>query len=386
MKERIGREREWRSAYAFDDISLVPSAVTIDPHDVDISTELGGLRLEVPFLAAAMDGVTDAGFAVALSELGALAVLNGDGLASRYEHPAEIVRRIADAPRGSVVEVIREAYRAPFRAELLAEQIKSVKAKGAKVAVSATPKSCRDIRRIAEELSVELFVIQATVVTARHRSSSTEPLDLAEVVRETELPTIIGNCVTYEAALELMQTGAQGVLVGVGPGAACTTRRVLGIGVPQVTAILDVAAARDDFYENTGRRVSVIADGGMRCGGDIAKAVVCGADAVMLGSPFAATREAAGRGYNWGMATSDPNLPRGTRVKMGKGLSLRQLIFGPAATDEGTENLAGALRLSMAVCGATGIEQMQLAQAVIAPSIGAEGKRDQREQGVGMGK
>lgn len=386
MKEPVGGKRQWERAYAFNDISLVPSAVTVDPHDVDISTDVGGLHLDIPFLASAMDGVVDVGFAVALSELGGLAVLNSEGLSSRYEDPAEPIQRIADASRESVVDVIREVYRQPFSTELLARTIQEVKDNGARIAVSATPKLAAQVQSIAEEMSVDLFVIQATIVTARHKTSSGTPLDLSELLGNSELPTIIGNCVTYEAALELMETGAQGVLVGVGPGAACTTRRVLGVGVPQVTAICAVASARDDFLENTGRRVAVIADGGMRCGGDIAKAIVCGADAVMLGSPFAATQEAAGRGFNWGMATADPGLPRGTRVKMGKDIPLHRLIFGPAGTDEGTENLAGALRLSMAVCGATEIEQMQQAQAVIAPSLDAEGKRDQREQGVGMGK
>jgi len=386
MRETVGRNKEWRRAYAFDDISLVPSAVTVDPRDLDISTGLGSLGLEIPFLASAMDGVVNVGFAVALSQLGGLAVLNGEGVSSRYENPDEVVQRIADAPKEKVVDVIREIYRQPFRPELLARTLKHIKAQGEKVAVSATPKLARQILQIAQELSLDLFVVQATIVTARHKTSSGEPLDLADLLRGAEMPTAVGNCVTYEAALELMQTGAQGVLVGVGPGAACTTRRVLGVGVPQVTAIIDVAAARDDFFANTGRRVSVIADGGMRSGGDIAKAIACGADAVMLGSPFAATREAAGKGYNWGMATADPLLPRGTRVRMARDITLNQLIFGPAATDEGTENLAGALRLAMAVCGATDIEQMQHAQAVIAPSIGAEGKREQREQGVGMGK
>lgn len=386
MEERVSGKREWKRAYAFDDISLAPSAVTVDPHDVDISTCVAGLHLDIPFLASAMDGVVDARFAVALSELGGLAVVNSEGLCSRYENPDAAIQRIADAPHESAVEVIREVYREPFRAKLLARTMEQIREKGARIALSATPKRAREVLGMAEVFSVDLFVIQATVVSARHKTSLGEPLDLAELLAGTDLVTIVGNCVTYEAALELMQTGAQGILVGVGPGAACTTRRVLGVGVPQVTAITDVAAARDDFLENTGRRVSVIADGGMRCGGDIAKAIACGADAVMLGSPFAATREAAGKGYNWGMATADPALPRGTRVKMARDITLRQLISGPATSDEGTENLAGALRLAMAMCGATDIEQMQHARAVIAPSINAEGKREQREQGVGMGR
>ena len=386
MRERVGGKKEWRRAYAFDDISLVPSAVTIDPDDVDISSVIGGIRLDIPFIAAAMDGVVDVKLAVALSELGGIAVLNSEGLNSRYEDPSEVIRRIAEAPRESAVDVIREAYRKPFNPDLLGKRIEEIKSLGARIAVSATPKLARQVLDIVEKLSVDLFVIQATVVSARHKTSSGKPLDLAELLKSTEVPTVVGNCVSYEAALELMQTGVQGILVGVGPGAACTTRRVLGIGVPQVTAIADAAAARDEFLENTGRRVAVIADGGMRCGGDIAKAFVSGADAVMLGSVFASTHEAAGQGYNWGMATADPMLPRGTRVKMARDISLRQLILGPATNDEGTDNLAGALRLAMAACGAADVEQMQQVTAVIAPSIGAEGKRDQREQGVGMGK
>ncbi|MGH7777093.1 MAG: GuaB3 family IMP dehydrogenase-related protein [Candidatus Dormibacterales bacterium] len=382
----IGIGRRARRAYGYDEIALVPGGVTINPEEVDIAFRLGRLELPIPFLGAAMDGVVDAGFAVEMGRLGGLAVLNLDGLQTRYLEPGPVIRRIVGADRAEVNAVLREAYLEPVRPELIKERIRAVKAAGVPCAVSTVPSRAQERARAVEEAGADLLVVQGTVLTARHLSRSYHQLSFVELCRTVAIPVVAGNCVQYDTALELMETGVAGILVGVGPGAACTTRGVLGVGVPQVTATADVAAARDEYERRSGRRVAVITDGGMRTGGDVCKSFAAGADAVMIGSPLAGAAESASRGFNWGMATPDPNLPRGTRIEVGVRASLAAILTGPAAVDDGTQNLAGALRSALGVCGARDIRAFQQVELVIAPAIVSEGKVLQRAQHVGMGK
>jgi IMP dehydrogenase len=333
-----------------------------------------------------MDGVVDVPFAIEMGRLGGIAVLNLDGVHTRYEDPAPVVRRIAEAGRAAVNAVLKDAYREPVKPHLVAARIREIKASGVACAVSTVPARAQERARLVEEAGADVLVVQGTVLTARHQSSSYRQLSFDALCRELSVPVVVGNCVQYDTALELMETGVAGVLVGVGPGAACTTRAVLGVGVPQVTATCDVAAARDEHLRRTGRRVAVITDGGMRVGADVCKAFAAGADAVMVGSPLAGAAESASRGFNWGMATPDPNLPRGTRIEVGVRATLAEILVGPARVDDGTQNFAGALRSSLGVCGAADLDQFHGVELVIAPQITSEGKLLQRSQNVGMGR
>jgi IMP dehydrogenase len=367
--------RALRAAYGFDDVAIVPGVETLHPDDVDLSVELGNHRFSIPFIASAMDGVVDVPFAIALSKLGGLAVLNLEGLQTRYAQPEEPLEAIAAAPRETVTELMQRLYQAPLRDDLVAQRVQGIKAGGAIAAVSATPSLAERLGPIAAEAGVDFFVVQSTVTSRRFRShNGNQPLDFARFCRNLKVPVVVGNCVGFSAALELMETGIAGLLVGVGPGAACTSREVLGIGVPQVTATMDCAAARDVFCARTGRYIPIVTDGGMRTGGDVCKAFASGADAVMIGSPFAQAEEAPGRGHHWGMATPHAGLPRGTRIRVGVGGSLEQILFGPTSLTNGTQNLVGALRTCMGVCGAETLHEMHRVEMVIAPGIKTEGK------------
>lgn len=364
-----------RRAYGFDEVALVPGVVTADPAEVQLTTLIGEQRLEVPFLAAAMDAVADAAMAVRMSRLGGAAFINLEGLYTRYEDPAPVIDRVVAAETAAeAAHLLAEAYAAPVRDELIDAIIRRVKAEDAIAAVATTPAAAWHHAEVAAQAGADLFLVQSQVSSARHISTSGRSLSLADLTGALHLPVLVGNTVSGAAAEQLMAQGAAAILVGVGPGAACTTREVLGIGVPQVTATLEVAAARDRFAEETGRYVPVITDGGMRTGGDIAKAIASGADAVMLGSPLAAALEAPGRGFSWGMAAPSPTLPRGTRIRTGERLPLEQILFGPSTTTHGTQNLVGALRQSMAALGARSIREMHEVEIVIAPAITSEGK------------
>ncbi|MGI8562923.1 MAG: GuaB3 family IMP dehydrogenase-related protein [Candidatus Dormibacter sp.] len=381
----IGIGRRARRAYGFDEVALVPGQVTLNPDEVDISFALPGVTLSIPFWGSAMDGVVDVAFAIAMGKLGGLAVLNLDGVHTRYEDPGPVIERIAAAAKAEVNQVLKDAYRAPVRRDLIERRIRQIKDAGVPCAVSTIPARAEERAGPIEAAGADVLVVQGTVLTARHRSRSYHQLSFQELCQSISIPVLAGNCVQYDTALELMETGVAGILVGVGPGAACTTRGVLGVGVPQVTATADVAAAREEFQARWGRRVAVITDGGMRIGADVCKAFAAGADAVMIGSPLAGAVESASRGFNWGMATPDPNLPRGTRIEVGVKASLQAILTGPAAVDDGTQNFAGALRSCLGVCGAPDIREFQKVDMVIAPAIGSEGKLHQAAQGVGMG-
>jgi IMP dehydrogenase len=385
MEVELGRSKRARRAYGFDEVALVPGRVTIDPDEIEIGLSIDGMSLDIPFLAAAMDGVVDVGFAVEMGRLGGLAVLNLDGVQCRYEDPAEVLAEIAAAPVDEVNVLLQRIYRAPVQDGLIGQRIEDIKKGGGSCAVSTVPARAERRAGIVQEAGADCLVVQGTVLTARHVSRAHQQLSFRELTSQLRIPVVVGNCVDYATALELMDTGIKGLLVGVGPGAACTTRAVLGVGVPQVTATSDCAAARDDHLRRSGERVAVITDGGMRLGGDVAKAFASGADAVMIGSVFASAREAAGRGNHWGMATPDPNLPRGTRIRTGVKGSLEEILFGPAHVDDGSMNLVGALKSAMGVCGARTIADFQETEMVIAPAIKTEGKVQQREQRVGMG-
>jgi len=366
--------KQLRRAYGFDDVSLVPGDVTINPEQVDTTWTLGPHSFPIPFLAAAMDGVVNPSFAAELHRYGGLAVMNLEGVQCRYDNPDEVLEQIATAPRDQVTALLQQIYTAPLKEHLIAQRIQEVKRSGATCAVAITPANTKRLAPLCVEVGADIIDVASTVTTARHRSKSVKGLDLAELKKTISVPVIVGNVVSYSAALELMETGIDAILVGVGPGAACTSREVLGVGVPQITATMDCAAARDAYHKSTGRYVSIITDGGLRTGGDICKSFAAGADAVMLGSSFAATKEAPGRGYHWGMATPHAALPRGTRVHVGVKTDLQKLLLGPTSRTDGTENLAGALRLGMSICGADHIAEMHEAQIVIAPSIKTEGK------------
>ena len=363
-----------RPTYGFEDVSLAPGTDTVEPADVDLSVEIAGIRLGIPVLAAAMDAVVDARSAGALAALGGLAVLNLEGVQARFDEPDAVLEHIATAPDAEVQDVLAEAYATPLREDLLARRIDEIRAAGSRVAISATPAAARRWGPFCAEHGADLFLVQSQVSSARHIASGYEPLALEDFTRSMPIPVAVGNTTNADAAYALMEQGAAAVFVGVGPGAACTTREVLGIGVPQVTAISDVAAARDAFLAATGRYVPVVGDGGMRRGGEIAKAIAAGADAVMLGSPLARASEAPGRGTNWGMAAPSPTLPRGTRIRVGTVGTLDRILFGPAHVTDGSENLMGALRQSMAALGARSIAEMQRVEMVYAPSVGTEGK------------
>jgi len=385
MEVEIGRGKKGRRAYGFDDIAIVPSRRTRDADDVDITWKLGPHTLPLPCLASAMDGVVDPGFAVAMGRLGGLAVLNLEGVQTRYENANEQLDRIAALPKESATRTMQEIYQKPIKDELIARRVKQIKDGGVLAAASLTPQRVQQYYRTALEAGLDVLVIQGTVISAEHVSIRVEPLNIKEFIAACPVPVIVGGVASYATTLHLMRTGAVGVLVGVGPGHACTTRGVLGIGVPQATAIADAAAARVQHVLETGQYCSVIADGGMRTGGDVSKAVALGADAVMIGSPLACAKEAPGRGYHWGMATFHPELPRGTRVKAGVKGTLEEILVGPAHENDGTLNLFGALRTSMATCGYDSVQAFQKAEVMVAPALMTEGKKLQKEQDVGMG-
>ena len=365
----------------------MPGGVTLNPDEVDISFALGDrLKLPIPIWGAAMDGVVDVEFAIAMGKLGGMAVLNLDGVHTRYEDSAPIIKRIAEADKAHVNALLKEVYREPVKPKLISERIQAIKAAGVPCAVSTIPARAGERAEVVQRAGADVLVVQGTVLTARHSSKSYHQLSFEDLVRACAIPVVVGNCVHYETALELMETGIAGILVGVGPGAACTTRGVLGVGVPQVTATADVAAARDEYMRRGGVRVAVITDGGMRIGADVCKAFASGADAVMIGTPLAGAEESASKGFNWGMATPDPNLPRGTRIQVGTKATLKEILLGPARVDDGSQNFAGALRSALGVCGAADIPEFQHVEMVIAPSITSEGKSLQQAQHVGMGK
>lgn len=386
MGQFIGRGRKARRCYGFDEISLVPGDLTINPNEVDISWTLREKRYEIPILAAAMDGVVNTKFAIAMGKLGGLAVLNLEGIQTRYEDPEEILERIAHSTPEEVTQLLQEIYLEPIKEQLIGQRVETIKKAGVPAIVSAIPQRAERFCKIAEEAGVDIFVVQSTVTTVQHVSSEYKTLDFPKFFKLTKVPVIVGNTVGYRTALEFMQTGADALLIGIGPGAACTTRGVLGIGVPQVTATCDCASARDVYYKQTGRYVPIITDGGMSTGGDICKAFACGADAVMVGSSFARAEEAPGHGYHWGMATPHANLPRGTRIYVGTNATLEQILYGPADLDDGSQNLVGALRTSMGNLGVQTIREMQMTEIIIAPAIKTEGKIFQKAQRVGMGK
>ena len=387
MDIQLGRSKVVRRAYGIDEIALVPGGRTVDPEVTDTTWRLGGIERSIPIIASAMDGVVDVDMAVGLSDLGALGVLNLEGVQTRYDDPNPVLDRIASVGKDSFVPLMQELYSKPVQELLIKRRIEEIKTKGGIAAVSGTPVAALKYRSVIAEAGADLFFVQATVVSREHIGpAGREKLDLEALCRDMGMPVVIGNCVTYDVAMQLMQAGAAGVLVGIGPGAACTSRGVLGVGIPQATAVADCAAARDEFANQTGRYVPIIADGGIVTGGDICKCIACGADAVMIGSPIARAEEAPGRGFHWGMATPSPVLPRGTRINVGSTGSLERILRGPALLDDGTHNLLGALKTSMGTLGARTIAEMQKVEVVVAPSLLTEGKVYQKAQQLGMGK
>jgi len=384
--ELLGRGRRVRRTYSLDDVALVPAASTLDPDDVDCSWAVGRLTFRLPFVAAAMDSVVDVRTAAAISGLGGLAVLNLEGLSVRYADPDEPLAAIAAAAQDEVVATLQRLYRAPVQDDLVGARVRAIKAAGAICAVSMTPAAVMRLAPLAQAAGADLLLVQSTVMTEEHRSSRGRAISLRALTERLGLPVMAGNCVSYDAARGLLDAGAAAIFVGVGPGAACTSRRVLGIGVPQATAIGDVAAAREDFLRRTGAYVPIVADGGIATGGDVAKAIACGADAVMLGSALARAEEAPGRGFHWGMATPHAALPRGTRIRVGTTGTLQQILLGPARVDDGSHNLAEALRTAMGLCGAATLREMHAAEVVIAPQLATEGKAAQFSQKVGQGR
>ena len=371
------RIKELRRVYGFDEVAIVPGEVTVNPELVSTDFPVDGITLKTPVLSSAMDAVGSPGFAGKMSELGGLGVMNLEGVQARYDDPDEILNQIVTTPQDEVTGLLQRLYSAPIRHELVGERVEEVKRNGAACAVSVTPAKTKELAPVAAEAGADMIVVQSTVTTARHISNSSRGLRFPELLEMLNVPVVVGNCVGYDVALELMETGIHGVLVGVGPGAACTTREVTGVGVPQVSATIDCAAARDAYYEQTGRYVPIITDGGIRTGGDLCKAFACGADAVMLGTPLAQAEEAPGKGYNWGMANPHPALPRGTRVKVGINGSLEEILYGPTSVTDGTQNLIGALQVCMGMIGAQTIQEMHEAEVVVAPSIKTEGKHYQ---------
>jgi IMP dehydrogenase len=366
--------KELHPAYGFDDVAIVPGDITLNPEMVDISTSFDGVTMDIPFMASAMDSVVDTNFAIAMSKAGGLAVMNMDGIHSRYEDPEPIYQEIAETPREAATVLMQKIYSQPTKPKLIGKRVEDIKKGGGRAAVSFVPASTKTMAPIAVEAGADVVVIQGTVVTVRHNSRSLEGLVLSKLVEQLKVPIIVGNTVTYNVVREMMAQGVHGVLVGVGPGAACTSREVLGIGVPQVSATIECAAARDDYFGETGRYVPIITDGGIRTGGDVCKSFAAGADSVMIGSPLAKTVEAPAHGIHWGMATPHASLPRGTRLSVGTHYSLNQLLYGPSSKTDGTENLVGALRVSMGYVGAQTIREMHNARMVYAPAIKTEGK------------
>lgn len=369
--------KELPRAYGFDEVAIVPGAVTINPEMTSTRMSIGPHSFEAPVIASAMDGSMSPGFAGLMHEMGGLGALNGEGLYTRYDDPYAVLETIISMPQSEVTEYLQEAYDRPVQEKLIGERVQEIKGAGAVAAIAFTPQTTKRYSPLAVEAGADIIIVQSTVTTARHISRSYRGLIFSELVASLKVPVMVGNCVTYEVASELMDTGVDAVLVGVGPGAACTTREVTGVGVPQVTATLECAAAREDYFQRTGRYVSIITDGGLRTGGDVCKAMASGADGVMLGTPFAQAAEAPGRGYNWGMANAHPELPRGTRVSVGTKGTLRQLLHGPSNVTNGTQNLVGALRVAMGMCGAATVREFHQAEMVVAPAIKTEGKHYQ---------
>src|ERR1017187_8373403 len=386
----IGRNRKARVTYGFDEIALVPGEVTINPNEVDTSFSIprrdgSSITLKIHIIASAMDGVTDVRFCVEMGKLGGLGVINLEGVQPRYANPSEVLGQIVKAGKDEVTSLIQKFYLEPIKEDLIAQRIRELKQAGVLAAVSSIPQQAARFGTIAQEAGADLFVVQSTVSTVKHLSTEYKSLELAEFCRKMTIPVLIGNAVTYNVTLQLMACGVAGVLVGVGPGAACTSRGVLGLGVPQVTATVDCAAARDYYHKKTGRYIPIITDGGMSKGGDVCKALACGSDAVMVGSAFARAQEAPGKGNHWGMATPHANLPRGTRIKVGVTGSLKQILYGPATVDDGSQNLVGAITTCMGNVGTRTLAEFQQTEIIIAPSIKTEGKLFQAVQSVGMG-
>lgn len=373
--------KELSRSYGFDEVAIVPGDVTINPEQTNIDLKIGDLTFEFPILAAAMDAVTDVNFAVQMSKLGGLPVFNLEGVQTRYDNPEEVLAEIARASADEVTPLLQKIYSQPIKENLIGERIEAINRAGGTSAVSTTPANTKRYAPLITDARADILVVASTVTSARHTSRSIRGLIFEELVESVPMPVIVGNCVSYAACLELMRTGIHGVLIGVGPGAACTSREVLGIGVPQITATIDSAAARDQYQKESGRYVPVITDGGFRKGGDICKAIAAGADGVMIGSVFAQAEGSPGHGYHWGMANPHGTLPRGTRIKVGTSGSLEQILFGPTSLTDGSQNLVGALRTSMGVCGAANIREMHKAEMVIAPAITTEGKSWQLAQG-----
>jgi IMP dehydrogenase len=386
----IGRNRKARVTYGFDEIALAPSSVTINPNEVNITFSLPRknnepLRQAIPIMASAMDGVVDVPFAIEMGKLGGLAILNLEGVQTRYKNPEEVLLKVLEADKEQVTALLQKIYQEPVQEDLIVGRIKEIKDAGVIAGVSSIPQKAERYGHIAQAAGIDVFVVQSTVSTVRHVSTEYKSLDLKKFCEQMSCPVIVGNTVSYDVTLEIMECGVAGVLVGVGPGAACTSRGVLGLGVPQVTATVDCAAARDHFYKKSGNYIPIITDGGMSKGGDVCKALACGSDAVMIGSAFAKAVEAPGKGYHWGMATPHANLPRGTRIRVGTTGPLRQILFGPAEVDDGSQNLVGAITTCMGNVGAANLREFQETEIIIAPSIRTEGKLFQQVQMVGMG-
>lgn len=382
----LGKGRAVRRVYGFDEIALVPSIITVNPDDTDVSFEVAGKKFDIPIIASAMDSVVSPKTAGELTKLGTFGALNLQGVWTRYEDAEKILAQIASVEKEKYVELMQKLYEEPVKKELIIKRIKEIKANGGFCAVSSIPQFALEYGALVRDAGAEMFVLQSTVISTKHKSKSSAPLDLTKFCKEMKIPVIVGNCVTYEVALTLMGTGVAAVLVGIGPGAACTSRGVLGVGIPMATAIADCAAARDSYFKENGKYIPIIADGGLVSGGDICKAIACGADAVMTGSQIARSKEAPGLGYHWGMATPNATLPRGSRIKVGTIGSLKEILYGPARYDDGSMNLVGALKTSMGTLGAETLKEMQHVTVVIAPSILTEGKVYQKAQSLGMYK
>jgi IMP dehydrogenase len=375
MARRLLKELE--RSYGFDEVAIVPGEITINPEMTSTQMSIGAFSFDVPVMASAMDGSVSPRFATLMHEMGGLGVLNGEGLYTRYEDPYSVLEEIISMDQNEVTEYLQEVYSEPIQENLIGERVQEIKQSGSVAAIAFTPQTTKRFSPLAVEAGADIIVVQSTVTTARHISRSYRGLIFSELIESLDVPVVVGNCVSYSVASELMATGVDAVLVGVGPGAACTTREVTGVGVPQVTATLECAAAREDYFQRTGRYVSVITDGGLRTGGDVCKAMASGADGVMLGTPFAQAAEAPGRGYNWGMANAHPELPRGTRINVGTKGTLKQLMHGPSSVTNGTQNLVGALRVAMGMCGSYTVRDFHKTEMVIAPAIKTEGKHYQ---------
>ena len=372
MGRRLFKELE--RSYGFDDVAIVPGEVTINPDMTSTKMTIGDQTFDIPIMASAMDGAVSPSFATLMYEMGGLGVLNAEGLYTRYEDPYAVLEEITSMPQSEVTEHIQQVYGEPIKEDLIGKRVSEIKQAGGVCAVSFTPQNTKRMSPAAVEAGADLVFVQSTVTTARHISKSYKGLVFSDLIKSLQIPVVVGNCVSYNVAMELMEQGIDGLLVGVGPGAACTTREVTGVGVPQVTATMECAAAREDYFQRTGRYVNIITDGGIRTGGDLCKSIVSGADGVMIGTPIAQSAEAPGRGYNWGMANAHPELPRGTRITVGTKGTLQQILFGPSSVTNGTQNLIGALKVSMGMCGAYTIQDFHKAEMVIAPAIKTEGK------------